>query len=83
MVLILTPIVKDVKKTNKIGIKFIDNRNNNLSSFKLIFILNLLIKTKIISKNGINITICFSKNINGCIKCPKILASSDPVLIIP
>ena len=50
------------------GNQIIDNKNNILSSFKLILTLNFFINTKIISKNGINIPICFSKNINGCIK---------------
>jgi len=72
-----------VRKINKIGIKLIDTKNKSLSSFKLIFILNFLTKTKIISRNGNNIPICLAKNIVGCFIWFKILASSDPVLRSP
>ncbi len=48
-----------------IGIMFIASKNNNLLSIKLIFVLNLLFKNKNIKKKGINIPICFPKNVSG------------------
>ena len=58
-------MIIEVAHTKIIGIMLIASKNNNLLSLKLNLILNLLTKNKIISKKGINIPICFTKNIKG------------------
>ena len=75
--------MNDVRKINKIGITLIDTKNKNLSSSKLIFILNFLIKTKTINKNGNNNPVCFPRNIIGCFIWFRIPVSSEPVLKSP
>ena len=44
------------------------NKNNNFLSLKLSLILNFETKNKNNTKKGINIPICFPKNIKGLIK---------------
>ena len=63
--LFLLPLNNEVKNTKISGRIFIINKNNNFSSFKLNFVLNLEIIIKNIIKKGIRIPICLPKKING------------------
>ena len=67
MVLIFDPKIKDVKIIKIIGIKFIENKNNNILSLKLILNLIFLISSQIKKKNGIKIPICFNIKVIGYI----------------
>ena len=67
MVLILAPIIKDVKNIKIIGTMLIVNKNNNFLSFVLIliFVFTFEITNKNIIKKGKRIPICFAKNNKG------------------
>ena len=68
MVLIFAPVITEVNKIRRSGIRFIEIRKNIF--FSLILILNLYFFkiTKIIIKKGIKIKICLAKKMIGLIK---------------
>ena len=55
----------DVINIKKIGKIFINNKNKNFLSLKLILNFIFFTKSQIKKKNGISIPICFNTNING------------------
>ena len=65
MVLIFTPIISEVKNIKIIGIRLMANRNINLSSLSLNFVLNFEIVNKNIIIKGIITPICLPKYIRG------------------
>jgi len=59
------PVINEVKNISPIGTRLINIKNNNFLSFKDILNLKFFIKKNDIMQNGINITSCLPKNING------------------
>ena len=62
---------------------FIDNKNNKFLSLKFNLNLIFLINNKVKIINGINIPICFPKNINGNLIWSIKLDCSKPVRASP
>ncbi len=83
MVLIFAPVITDVINIKAIGKIFINNKNKNFLSFKLILNLIFFNNKYIKKKNGISIPICLSKKINGNFIWSRKIVLSKPVLFKP